>query len=127
MPNNKLRDLLLKRTHWMGHEATAVANKLTEAIRTFIKAADTKDGAMTYTIQAGTNSGGNATIDGMPHVRHVAVTVDTDKVFCQMRLDNGDTIMIDFAGPSPYNPVDLHRPIKVSKRIRKAAQALRRG
>lgn len=124
MPNNKLRDLLMKRTHWMGYEAKDTAEALTEAIKTFVRVADVKDGAMTYTIDAKV---GQETIDRMAHVRHVVVTVDKDRVFCQMRLDNGDTLMIDFDGPSPYNPVDLHRPIKVSKRIRKAAQALRHG
>ena len=124
MPNNKLRDLFLKRTHWMGYQAKETAETLTEIIKTFVKVADVKDGAMTYTVEAEPD---RATIERMHHVRHVVVTVDKDKVFCQMRLDNGDTLMIDFDGPSPYNPVDLHRPIKVSKRIRKAAQALRRG
>ena len=49
MPNNKLRDLLMKRTKWDGEQATTVAEALTEAIVTFRQAADVRDsGAMTY-------------------------------------------------------------------------------
>lgn len=122
MPNNKLRDLIMKRTHWMGYEAKDTAEALTEAIKTFVRVADVKDGAMTYTIEAKVGQG---TIDRMAHVRHVVVTVDKDRVFCQLCLDSGDTLMIDFDGASPYNPVDLHRPMKVSKKLAKAAKATR--
>lgn len=123
MPNNKLRDLLMKRTHWMGYQARETAETLTEIIKTFVKVADVKDGAMTYTVEAGPD---RATIEGMHFVRHVVVTVDKDRVFCQLCLDRGDTIMIDFEGASPYNPVDLRRPMKVSKQLVKAAKRANR-
>lgn len=118
MPNNKLRDLLMKRTKWDGQQATQVAEALTQAILTFRKAADVRDdGAMTYNLDP----------DNMPSVRHVVVSIAQDMIFCQLCLDTGDSIMIDFDGTSPYNPIDAHRPMRVAKRLIRAARGLRRG
>lgn len=117
MPNNKLRDLLMKRTKWDGQQATQVAEALTEAILTFRKAADVRDGgSMTYNLDP----------DDMPSVRHVVVTISQDKVFSLLCLETGDTLMIDFDGISPYNPIDAHRPMRVSKKLIRAARGVRR-
>lgn len=117
MPNNKLRDLLMKRTKWDGEQATTVAEALTEAIVTFRQAADVRDsGAMTYNLDP----------DNMPGVRHVVVSIAQDMIFCQLCLTTCDTIMIDFDGTSPYNPIDAHRPLRVSKKLIRAARGIRR-
>lgn len=117
MPNNKLRDLLMKRTKWDGEQATTVAEALTEAIVTFRQAADVRDsGAMTYNLDP----------DNMPGVRHVVVSIAQDMIFCQLCLATCDTIMIDFDGTSPYNPIDAHRPLRVAKRLIRAARGVRR-
>lgn len=118
MPNNKLRDLLMKRTKWDGQQATQVSDALTEAIITFRTAADIRDGgSMTYNLDP----------DDMPGVRHVVVTISQDMVFSLLCLETGDTLMIDFDGTSPYNPIDAHRPLRVSKKLIRAARAARRG
>ena len=117
MPNNKLRDLLMKRTKWDGQQATQVAEALTEAILTFSKAADIRDsGSMTYNLDP----------DNMPGVRHVVVTISQDMVFSLLCLETGDTLMIDFDGISTYNPTDAHRPLRVAKRLIRAARGVRR-
>lgn len=117
MPNNKLRDLLMKRTKWDGQQATQVAEALTQAIITFRTAADIRDsGSMTYNLDP----------DNMPGVRHVVVTISQDMVFSLLCLETGDTLMIDFDGISPYNPTDAHRPLRVAKRLIRAARGVRR-
>ena len=51
MPNNKLRDLLMKRTKWDGQQATQVSDALTEAIIAYRTLADIRDsGSMTYNL-----------------------------------------------------------------------------
>lgn len=117
-PNNKLRDLLMKRTKWDGQQATQVSDALTEAIIAYRTLADIRDsGSMTYNLDP----------DNMPSVRHVVVTIAQDTIFSLLCLENGDTLMIDFDGISPYNPIDAHRPLRVSKKLIRAARGVRRG